>query len=347
VPPWVQGYPGHPGMLRPRPKSNTGPLVATIIVAVLVVSAGLVGFLALNDRGNHVADTNYDEPATTSEPSTQDTTTTTTSDTVTTTTTTDAPVTTTQDTPTETTPAGPQPVYELGENPLFAGNVGTPAVSCTLKRWQTTPAGAEAFFRSTLPCLNAAWQPVLEQAGLPFSPPAIQFPKGKDWSSPCGSVAGGEGAVAAFYCGENNTLYMPFEGLQTEMYGAHPGVYLALIAHEYGHHVQAMSGVLDAYSQARYDAGVDTEPGLELSRRLELQAQCFSGMFLASTYGRGSVDDNILTEARTTQDRGDHTAGLPRDHGTDAHTQAWWEQGAQKNRTFECNTWKSPAKEVA
>ncbi len=68
-----------PGMLRPRPKSNTGPLVATIVVAVLVVSAGMIGFLALNDRGNHVADTGYDEPgdATSSETSTTTDTTTT------------------------------------------------------------------------------------------------------------------------------------------------------------------------------------------------------------------------------------------------------------------------------
>jgi predicted metalloprotease len=338
-------------MLRPRPKSNTGPLVATIIVAVLVVSAGMVGFLALKDRGNHVADTGYDDPATTTSSETSTSTGTTTITTTTDapiTTTTDAPVTTTtQDTPTETTPAGPQPVYELAGNPLFAGDAGTPAVSCALKRWQTTPAGSEAFFRSALPCLDAAWKPVLQRAGLPFVSPAMKFPQGKNWSSPCGSVAGGEGAVAAFYCGEDNTLYMPFAGLQTDSYGAHPGVYLAVFAHEYGHHVQAMSGVLDAYSQARYDAGVDTGPGLELSRRLELQAQCFSGMFLAATYGRGSVDANILGEARSTQDRGDHTSGLPRDHGTDAHTAAWWEQGATKNRTYECNTWKSPAADVA
>jgi uncharacterized protein len=187
----------------------------------------------------------------------------------------------------------------------------------------------------------------MEQAGLPFFTPKMAFPEGTDWSSPCGSVDGGEGARAAFYCGKNNTLYMPFSGLQTEQYGAHPGVYLALLAHEYGHHVQAMSGVLDAYAEARYEAGADTGPGLELSRRLELQAQCFSGMFLAATHGRGSVDANILNEARTTQNRGDHNAGVPRDHGTDAHTSAWWEQGAQKNRTFQCNTWKSPAADVA
>jgi hypothetical protein len=334
-------------MPRPRPKSNTGPLVATILVAVLVVSAGLIGFLALNKSGDHVADTGYDAPATTSgsESSTTTETTTTTTDATTTTTTSDTVGTTTQDTPTETTPAGPQPVYTLGDNPLFAADNGTPAVTCNLVRWTTDPQGAAAFFTSAIPCLDAAWGPVMQRAGLPFFPPKIEFPEGTEWSSPCGSVSGGR--AAAFYCAENNTLYMPFSGLQSETYGAHPGVYLALLAHEYGHHVQALSGVMDAYAQARYDAGVDSEAGLELSRRLELQAQCFSGMFLAGTYSRGSVDDNILNEARTTQDRGDHQAGVPRDHGTDAHTSGWWEQGAQKNRTFQCNTWLSPPADVA
>jgi predicted metalloprotease len=238
-------------------------------------------------------------------------------------------------------------VYELEDNPLFSGDVGTPAVSCTLARWETSPAGAERFFRSALPCLDAAWQPVMEYQGLPFFTPGIAFPQGTEWSSPCGDVSAGNGAVAAFYCSYDNTLYMPFAGLQTEMYGAHPGVYLAVLAHEYGHHVQAMSGVMDTYWDARYNAGADSEPGLELSRRFELQAQCFSGMFLAATYGRGSVDDNILTEARTTQDRGDHTPGAPRDHGSDAHAIAWWEQGAQQNRTYQCNTWLSPPGDVS
>ena len=130
-------------------------------------------------------------------------------------------------------------------------------------------------------------------------------------------MSAGNGAVAAFYCSGDNTIYMPFAALQTDMYGAQPGVYLALLAHEYGHHVQTLAGVMETYWELRYNSGADTEPGLELSRRFELQAQCFSGMFLAATYGRGSVNDNVLTEARTTQDRGDHVEGRPRDHGTD------------------------------
>jgi uncharacterized protein len=343
TPPWLQ-YPGHQHLLQPRRKSNTAALVGTLIVVVLLGAVAMVGVLAMNDKGDSVADTGYgDDPSTTSTT----TTTTTTYETTTTTSETTTTETTTEDTPTETTQEGPQPVYALEDNPLFAGDVGTPAVQCTLAQWETSPAGAERFFKSALPCLDAAWQPVMEYQGLPFFTPGIAFPQGTEWSSPCGDVSAGNGAVAAFYCSYDNTLYMPFAGLQTEMYGAHPGVYLAVLAHEYGHHVQAMSGVMDTYWDARYNAGADSEPGLELSRRFELQAQCFSGMFLAATYGRGSVDDNILTEARTSQDRGDHTAGAPRDHGSDAHAIAWWEQGAQQNRTYQCNTWLSPPGDVS
>jgi len=236
-------------------------------------------------------------------------------------------------------------VYSLEDNPLFAGDVGTPAVTCNLSRWDTSPAGAAAFFQSAIPCLDAAWQPVLANQGLPFFTPKIAFPEGTSWDSACGSS--NSGVAAAFYCSYDNTIYMPFAGLQTEQYGAHPGVYLALLAHEYGHHVQTLAGVMETYWDARYDAGADTEAGLELSRRSELQAQCFSGMFLAAVYGRGSVDDNILNEARTSQDRGDHNPSLPRDHGSDDHAIGWWEQGAQLNRTYQCNTWMSPPEDVA
>jgi len=338
LPPWAQPYPGH--QLRPRPKSNTGPIVAVVLVAVLIAAAGIIGIVALNKKKDNVADVGYDDPSTYttsySTTSTTDETTTTTTD-----------ETTTDEEPTETEPAGPEPVYALGDNPLFMDGLYAPAITCNLATWNTSPQGAADFFLSAMPCLDAAWQPVMEAAGLPFYSPSITFPEGTEWSSPCGSVSQGGGAVAAFYCGQDNTLYMPFAGLQTEMYGAHPGVYLAVLSHEYGHHVQAMSGVLSTYDEERYNAGVDTEAGLELSRRLELQAQCFSGMFFAASWSRGSVDDNILNEARTSQDRGDHTEGAPRDHGTDEHAISWWEQGAQQNYTWQCNTWLSPPEDVA
>ncbi|MFL6122904.1 neutral zinc metallopeptidase, partial [Actinophytocola sp.] len=302
MPPWAP-YPGHPHMLAPHRPSNTGALIATLIVVVLLGGVATVGFVAMNNSGDSVADTGYDTVPTYTPPSSDGDPFPTTTYTRPTTTTTTETTEDTEDTPTETTPAGPQPVYVTGDNPLFQGDVGTPAVTCGLTRWETSPAGAAAFFQSALPCLDAAWQPVLRNQGLPFFSPNLAFPEGTQWDSPCGAVSAG--AIAAFYCSRDNTIYMPFAALQTDLYGARPGVYLALFAHEYGHHVQTLAGVMDAYWDQRYDAGADTEAGLELSRRSELQAQCFSGMFLAAAYGRGSVDDNILDEARTSQDRGD------------------------------------------
>ncbi len=55
-----------------------------------------------------------------------------------------------------------------------------------------------------------------------------------------------------------------------------------MVAHEYGHYVQELSGVIGAYYKQLSTVGVNSSAGLLLSRRLELQAQCFSGMFFAS-----------------------------------------------------------------
>lgn len=343
LPPW--NLP-HPGAFTPR-KSNTGAVVATVLVAVLLLAAGTVGVLTLTDKKDHVADANYDYPESTVDPppTTTDTTTATTRTTTTTSTTSTTATTRSTTKSTSSTPAGPQPVFRLGDHPLFAGDVGAPAITCQLARWRTDPQSAATFFQSAIPCLEAAWLPILQRAGLPYIPPGLEVPAGSTATTPC---TGNEGrSFAAFYCPRNHTIYMPFGTLQTDVYGAHPGVYLAVLAHEFGHHVQSVSGIWEAYWDARYDAGADTEAGLELSRRAELQAQCFSGMFLAATYPRGSVDANILKEARTSEDRGDHNEGEPRDHGSDQHYISWWEQGAQKNRTFQCNTWLAKSADVA
>jgi predicted metalloprotease len=239
---------------------------------------------------------------------------------------------------------GPQPVLKLADNPLFVDDKPLTKVDCQLSTWHTDPASALKFYQSALVCLNNAWDPVLEADDLPVSAPQIQAPATGGGTSPCAS---GSEAFAAYYCGENDTIYMPYQTLQVDQFGNHPGVYLAVLAHEYGHHVQHLAGVMDAEGQEAYDATSD-DAALELSRRLELQAQCFSGMFLAATVGQGSVDQNIYTEAAQTQDRGDdNDPGGPRTHGTNAHTSGWWLQGAQKDSTAQCNTWAASSADVA
>ncbi|MCU1682070.1 MAG: Conserved putative rane protein [Amycolatopsis sp.] len=333
-------------------KSNAGAITAVVMIGVFVVVGGLIATFALSGpKTSHVADAGYQSyptSATTYSSPTSSSRTITTSSRATTSTTrsTSASVTPTSTSEAPETPSGPQPSHTLATNPLFSdANGSLQNQGCSLARWSNSPEASAAFFTSALPCLNAVWAETLAEANLPFHPPKLAFPSGNNWSSPCGDLDNGH--TAAFYCSTDETLYMPYAGLQIAQYGAHPGVYLAVFAHEYGHHVQNLSGVSDTYWQQRYDAGTDSAPGLELSRRLELQAQCFSGMFLGSTVGRGGdVDRNIYNEAWNSEDRGDGQQPV-RDHGSNAHAMSWWQHGAQTNRTQQCNTWASSSGDIS
>ncbi|WP_051972672.1 neutral zinc metallopeptidase [Amycolatopsis japonica] len=333
-------------------KSNGGVIAAVAIVAVMAVMGGLLMVITIaNGKSKHVADVGYSSYSATS---TSDYTTTSDTASSTTTATSSRDSTGTRETSAGSTretsasraPSGPQPHHKLADNPLWLDSqVGLPNQPCNLSRWANNPDAAAAFFESARPCLDSVWQQVMNYTKLPFRVPTVKYPSGKNWSSPCGDASGG--SVAAFYCSQNETLYMPYEGLQVSQYGNRPGVYLAVFAHEYAHHIQALSGISEAYWDARYEAGTDSAAGLEMSRRNELSAQCLSGTFLGSTVGRGgSVDQAMYRDAWQTQDRGDHNGG-PRDHGSDAHAVSWWQHGAQKNRMFQCNTWAAKSADVS
>lgn len=338
-----------------RPKSNTGMIVTITLVSVLVVVGGLIGVLATVDGGKRkptsVADSGYDYPP----PGTSSTSGSPASATPTSAQRPTSSAPTARTTPrttrtTTSTPSGPKPVYRTKDNPLFAGENGTNTVTCNLPRWQSTPAAAQAFFNAAMPCMEAAWAPVLQRANLPWIRPKIAFPSGKRWESGCGVADSTKEDVAAFYCAPDLTIYMPFEGLQTNVNGSKIGAYLALFAHEYGHHVQSLSGSLKAAHNESYELGPDSAAGLEIQRRKELQAQCFGGMWFAAAWnGKGSITDavvrDMLADGYTRGD--DNNPGAPRDHGKRQNYGAWQKQGYEKNRTYQCNTYLAPANSVS
>lgn len=239
-----------------------------------------------------------------------------------------------------------QKVFKLADHPILQDpDAGLQNIVCVLPRWQSTQAGAEAFFTAATQCLNEAWGPFLEYYHLPFVAPTLHFPAETSFQTACGTISVSV-ATAAYYC--DNNLYVPYRGLQIDQYGDDPGVYLALIAHEYGHHVQEVAGIMDAVWQQIYQDGQVSPTGLDLSRRKELQAQCFSGMFLGAVVDRGgSITRDMYVKAWRDQDtRGDNTSGS-HDHGTNAHYAAWWRVGAQYNRIAKCNTFAAPNSDVS
>lgn len=247
-----------------------------------------------------------------------------------------------------TAAAGPTPVAATATNPLFGNrNNGLVNIRCSLPQWAANSAAATAFFDAASTCLGKMWQPMLQAQNLPFHSPRVAAPaRSADASSPCSS----SGNFAAYFCSANDTIYMPLDTIQTDAYGSRWYVYLEVFAHEYGHHIQALTGIMDRQAQEREDAGAGSDKGLELSRRTELEAQCFAGMFVGSSLYAGLfTNDQAVFMQRDQYTRGDETQKTDmHDHGVGRHYGDWFVNVGEKyNRVWRCNTWTAPSSEVS
>jgi predicted metalloprotease len=235
------------------------------------------------------------------------------------------------------TDSGTGGVAEAGANPLLAdpGSPLSPA-RCSYAPWSTQVDAARKFFDSAATCLEQAWKPVLAGVKVSFTAPKLDVTATTAGiTTPC---TGNSTNFAAFYCPADQTIYLPISQLQTSEIRDHWEVYLSVFAHEYGHHIQALAGIMTAANKQRRSVGQTSAQGLEISRRIELQANCFDGMYLAATAGGGSLTSAQTSTAREdAYERGD-APGDMRDHGTAKHMGDWWSAGFDKNKTAQCNT---------
>ncbi|MUM23643.1 metalloprotease [Mycobacterium sp. CBMA271] len=250
--------------------------------------------------------------------------------------------------PTSTIPSAPVPVYRLGDHPIFGiyGALFDGNEACQLDSWPSDADRGRRFYESARVCLDRGWGGFLRFAKSPWSSPGIFVIGGRSVDTPCGykDMDAPDSNWAAFYCAANSTIYMSIPGVPPGQYGNHPGIYLAVFAHEYAHHVQSSIGIMRAAWNARREAGTDSPQGLEFSRRLELQAQCLSGAFVGSQFDHLGEDEYAL--AQEDQYRGDGQQSR-RDHGTNQHAYRWWADGAFANSNRLCNTWLAPAERVS
>jgi predicted metalloprotease len=225
--------------------------------------------------------------------------------------------------------APPQPP-ELANNPLY--RVGKLPVSHCAQPEQepTSLANVRAFDTELLGCLNKVWAPAIRKAGFKFQPPKLVVVKGRSPSSPC-DVDDGD----AYYCGD--TIYVDatadLDGWTYDQ-GRTLAYMTFLLGHEYGHHVQALTGILAAeYKWELPVSGVDL--ALQGSRRVELQADCLSGVLL------GAVQDSYLL---VDEDLGDWQAIVGsfvdprRDHGNTENAGNWSIAGFDTADPKACNT---------
>ena len=172
-------------------------------------------------------------------------------------------------------------------------------------------------------------------------------------ASGCGSA---ESAMGPFYCPLDRKLYLDtsfFQDMQRRMGGGGDFAYAYVIAHEVGHHVQNLLGLLPkvqgAQRQARQEG--DRATANDLSVRVELMADCLAGVWAnAMNQRHRNIDDADLQQAVATataigDDRISQAAGhaVVRDsftHGSSSQRVRWLTTGLRTGTIAGCNTFQ-------
>lgn len=206
---------------------------------------------------------------------------------------------------------------------------------------------AGEFVSVTLADTEEVWTDVFrDQLGRPYRPATLVLFK-EGTQSGCG---GASEATGPFYCPLDRKVYLDTSFFVTlaERLGAEGDFAAAyVVAHEIGHHVQNELGILGQANTARQQAG--QAESNEISVRVELQADCLSGIWAReASQTLGTIESGDLEEAvNAARQIGDDTlqanAGqrpMPHTftHGTSEQRARWFETGLQTGDLQACDT---------
>lgn len=247
--------------------------------------------------------------------------------------------------------------WVLGINPLtilglLSGGGGPPAQVQQAPAQRPPADDTMARFVSTvLADTEDVWQGVFRQAGGSYQEPRLVLFRGATPTA-CGT---GQAAMGPFYCPADQKVYIDlgfYETLKHRL-GA-PGDFAQayVIAHEVGHHVQNLLGISAKVDQMR--GRVSQAEYNRLSVRLELQADCFAGVWAHHAQNarqileQGDVEEAMNAAAKIGDDALQHASGgavVPESftHGTSAQRQRWFNAGLQQGNLKACDTFVARA----
>jgi predicted metalloprotease len=128
---------------------------------------------------------------------------------------------------------------------------------------------------NALASLNHTWQPLFQQANVPFEQPTLVFYQGGTRSG-CGAASA---TMGPFYCPEDESIYIDtsfYDELAQQLGAKGDFARYYVIAHEYGHHVQKLTGIADAIANAQAQNPARAN---RLQVEMELQADCYAGVW--------------------------------------------------------------------
>jgi predicted metalloprotease len=195
----------------------------------------------------------------------------------------------------------------------------------------------QAHFESLMECLVRVWQPPLEKSGYQVVRPTVTI-YGRDVTTKCG-----KSDVNAFYCSADQQVYFSnllpsyIKIVRTNKWAAD-----VVMAHEFGHAVQARSAILISSHALGQNSGSEATE-LEMSRRLETQADCFAGLFTRAVSRDLGIEQSDVAgiEATFTAVGDDTVSGKPTilgNHGLARSRQYWGATGLGTSEVGRCNT---------
>jgi hypothetical protein len=187
------------------------------------------------------------------------------------------------------------------------------------------------FEARTVEEVNRFWADRFDAAGEPYASAGYALTEdGEVVESACGAHSGDpdefpdDDVVPAFYCPADSGLYLSSSWMYRQAYLRHGDFAAAVIvAHEMGHHVQAQLGI-----RPRSGGGV---------RELELQADCFAGVWGRSIADDGRLEEGAIEEALAAlYEAGDYEVDNPQHHGTPKERDDWFRTGFETGNPGAC-----------
>jgi predicted metalloprotease len=200
------------------------------------------------------------------------------------------------------------------------------------------------FVNFVLTDLEAFWSQQFQSDGRQLTPAGLVLFSDAVQSG-CGQASS---ATGPFYCPLDQKAYvdLTFFNQLDKQFGA-PGDFAQayVLGHEYGHHIQQQLGI---EQEVRDQSQSNPDDANELSVRLELQADCFAGLWGRSLYEQGVLEDGDLEEGITAaeavgDDRIQQKTGGRVDpesftHGTSEQRRSWFRKGYDSGDIAECDT---------
>jgi predicted metalloprotease len=252
---------------------------------------------------------------------------------------------------------GGNPAQLLSGGTGDGGSVGAGEQVTTVGDCSAEEANAERECRlsATVQALDAYWARALPAAGLDVPagdvpPGVVEFQSATDTG--CGAASA---ATGPFYCPPDRSIYLDltFYDLLSSQYGAQDGslAEMYVVAHEYGHHIQQLTGVFDRAD--RSGTGDDSD-----SVRVELQADCYAGLWAGDAATTVDPDTGVtFLEPITREELADALSaaaavgddhiqqqsggGVNPDtwtHGSSEQRQRWFTTGYEQGTVAACDT---------